>query len=80
VHRHAYSLEYGESVLEVRPGTGRLLLVDDVLATGGTLKAAAALVTQAGFDLQGALVLADLGIVDALDLGGRPVRSVLHYG
>lgn len=80
VHRHAYSLEYGESVLEVRPGSGRLLLVDDVLATGGTLKAASALVTQAGFDLYGAIVLADLGLVGALDLGGRPVRSVLHYG
>ncbi len=80
VHRLAYALEYAEAALEVRPGTGRLLLVDDVLATGGTLKAAAALVTQAGFDLHGAIVLADLGLIDALELGGRPVRSVLHYG
>jgi len=80
VHRHAYSLEYGESVLEVKPGTGRLLLVDDVLATGGTLRAAAALVTEAGFELYGAIVLADLGLVEPLTLGGRPVRSVLHYG
>jgi adenine phosphoribosyltransferase len=80
VHRLGYALEYGEAILEVRPGTGRLLLVDDVLATGGTLRAAAALVQLAGFDLYGALVLADLGIADRPQLDGHPVRAVLRYG
>ncbi|MET0291220.1 MAG: adenine phosphoribosyltransferase [Steroidobacteraceae bacterium] len=79
VHRFAYSLEYGSAQLEVQPGSGRLLLVDDVLATGGTLRAAAALVQEAGFELQGAIVLADLGLTDGLEIAGRPVRSVLRY-
>jgi adenine phosphoribosyltransferase len=80
VHRLSYALEYGEAVLEVRPGTGRLLLVDDVLATGGTLRAAGALVEDAGFELHGAIVLADLGIIDRLKLGEHDVRAVLRYG
>jgi adenine phosphoribosyltransferase len=79
VHRSAYSLEYGTAELEVRPGAGRLLLVDDVLATGGTLKAAASLVQSAGFDLYGAIVLADLGLIEGLTLAGRPVRAVIRY-
>ncbi|MET0291892.1 MAG: adenine phosphoribosyltransferase, partial [Steroidobacteraceae bacterium] len=79
VHRLAYGLEYGSATLEVRSGTGRLLLVDDVLATGGTLRAAASLVVAAGFELAGAIVLADLGLVSGLDIAGRPVSAVLHY-
>jgi adenine phosphoribosyltransferase len=79
VHRLSYALEYGEAVLEVQPGSGRLLLVDDVLATGGTLRAAAALVQDAGFDVCGAIVLADLGLVGPLHVGAQAVRAVLRY-
>jgi adenine phosphoribosyltransferase len=80
-----YQLEYGSDRLEARddalkPGE-RALIVDDVLATGGTLLAARALVEQLGARLAGAVVLIEL---DAL--GGRqrwhgaaPLHSLLHY-
>jgi adenine phosphoribosyltransferase len=80
VHRLSYRLEYGEATLEMHPGSGRLLLVDDVFATGGTLKAAADLCAQSGHDLAAILVLADLHLTKALTVRDLPVRSVFHYG
>jgi adenine phosphoribosyltransferase len=66
----SYGLEYGEAVLElhtdsVRPGQ-RVLLVDDVLATGGTLEAAITLVEQLGGIVTGVSV-----VVELVALGGR---------
>jgi len=66
----AYSLEYGEAVLEVQadafaPGD-RVLVVDDVLATGGTARAAANLIGRAGGEVVGVSVLLEL-----LFLAGR---------
>lgn len=65
-----YALEYGSDRLEARQGSlrdgERVLLVDDVLATGGTLAAAAALVHELGGRLLGASVLIELD-----GLGGR---------
>lgn len=66
----AYALEYGEAVVEVHEDAfaehRRVLLVDDVLATGGTLAAAAGLVTRAGGTLAGLSVVVELAA-----LGGR---------
>ncbi len=66
----SYELEYGSATLEmhsdaVRPGQ-RVLVVDDVLATGGTAAAAAALVGDLGGEVAGISVLLELGF-----LGGR---------
>src|SRR5271154_4385384 len=47
----AYDLEYGAGVLEMQRGSGRLLLVDDVLVTGGTMTASAELCIRAGYDV-----------------------------
>lgn len=68
--RQSYALEYGTGELEaqvglVRPGE-RVLLVDDVLATGGTAAAAAALLSALGGEPIGLAVLLELP-----DLGGR---------
>src|ERR1700692_5113559 len=49
----AYDLEYGSGVLEMQRGEGRLLLVDDVLATGGTLSAGAGPFHPAGVQVKG---------------------------
>jgi adenine phosphoribosyltransferase len=66
----AYELEYGEAVVEVHEDAfadhKRVLLVDDVLATGGTLAAAADLVGRAGGQLVGVSV-----VVELTALGGR---------
>ncbi|EIL99571.1 adenine phosphoribosyltransferase [Rhodanobacter thiooxydans] len=75
-----YQLEYGSDQLQVqhdafRPGE-RVLLADDVLATGGTLAAAAALVGGLGAELLGASVVIEL---PALQGRGRwPVGKALH--
>ena len=80
-----YQLEYGSDRLEAQAGAirvgERVLLVDDVLATGGTLAAAESLVVKLGAELVGASVVIEL---DAL--GGRkrwqrdaPLLSLLIY-
>jgi adenine phosphoribosyltransferase len=83
-HAAAYALEYGEATLEIHvdavaPGQ-RVLLVDDLLATGGTVRAAADLVERIGGNIAGVFVLAEL---DALDgrarLGEYDVRSLVRY-
>ena len=75
-----YDLEYGSGVLEMQSGHGRLLLVDDVLATGGTLRASAALAAQAGYRVSGIAVLIDLGFVPGFACDGHVVRSAIAYG
>jgi len=76
----AYDLEYGSGVLEMQTGSGRMLLVDDVLATGGTLRASVVLARQAGYEVRGMGVLLDLGFVPGFSSGGLTARSVLKYG
>jgi adenine phosphoribosyltransferase len=76
----SYDLEYGSGVLEMQTGSGGLLLIDDVLATGGTLGASVALSRQAGYSLVGIGVLLDIGIAPGFHCGGFVPRSVLQYG
>jgi adenine phosphoribosyltransferase len=76
----AYELEYGTGVLEMQCGGGRLLLVDDVLATGGTLRAAAELSQAAGFEVCGLLVLIDLKLCADFRWQRHALRSVIQYG
>lgn len=80
-----YQLEYGCDRLEahsdaLQPGQ-RVLLVDDVLATGGTLAAAQALVTRLGAQAVGASVLIELEALRGRQrwLGNRPVHALLRY-
>jgi adenine phosphoribosyltransferase len=81
-HQAAYALEYGEAVLEVHTDAfsagQRVLIVDDVLATGGTAEAAANLVERAGGTVAGISVLLELGFLGGrAKLAGRTVHSLL---
>lgn len=80
-----YQLEYGSDQLQVqrdafRPGE-RVLLADDVLATGGTLAAAAALVGGLGVELLGASVVIELSALQGRSRwpADRPLHSLLRY-
>ena len=82
--REIYALEYGESALElhvdaVGPGE-RVLVVDDVLATGGTADAAGRLVARQGAELVAYSFLVELSFLHgARRLGGAKVHSLLTY-
>ncbi len=80
----AYSLEYGESIVEIHedailPGES-VLLVDDLLATGGTAAAAVKLLDELGAKLVGISVLIELGFLHGRErLLPHPVSSILKY-
>ena len=79
-----YALEYGTDKLEIhddaiRPGQ-RALIVDDVIATGGTARATAALVRRLGGTVHGLAFLVELGVLNGrAQLAGEQVYSVVKY-
>ncbi|MEU3454435.1 adenine phosphoribosyltransferase [Micromonospora sp. NPDC006766] len=81
-HSASYALEYGEATLEVHQDAftagHRVLVVDDVLATGGTAEATLDLVERAGGTVSGFTVLLELGFLDGRErLAPRPVHALL---
>ena len=74
-----YALEYGTGVLEMQPGSGTVLLIDDVLATGGTLSASAELCRRAGYTVNALAVLVDLGLVPGYRWRGMPARAAVSF-
>ena len=76
-HTVAHTLEYGESVVEVQEGKGKVLIFDDVLATGGTAKGSIDVLKKAGYTPTSALFLVELDFLNPnLDV---PHKSVIHY-
>ena len=81
-YAQSYELEYGTATIEVHqdafaPGD-RVLLVDDVLATGGTAAASAELVRRSGATVAGIMVLLELGFLSGRSrLAGLPVSALV---
>ncbi len=85
VESEEYSLEYGTGRIEVHRDAisagQRVLVVDDVLATGGTAAAAGRLVERLGGVVEGFAFMVELGFLEGRRLlGATPVFSLIHYG
>ncbi len=81
--RAEYALEYGEAVIEIHEDAlaahQRVLIVDDVLATGGTLAATIGLVERSGAEIAGIAVLIELeALAGRSRLGGRPLTALMR--
>jgi len=74
-----YQLEYGSATLEMQPGSGHVLIVDDVIATGGTMAAAAELCLRSGFEVDALIALVDLKLIPPLHWNGLALRAALSY-
>ena len=73
----SHTLEYGDSQMEVQTGKGRVLIFDDVLATGGTAQAATDVLTMAGYKPIGALFPVEITFLKPkLSI---PYESVIKY-
>ena len=83
-HEQDYALEYGSATIAMhvdalKPGA-RVLLIDDLLATGGTASAAAALVNRLNAKILGAAFLIELTFLNGREkLKGCPVHSIVAY-
>lgn len=81
---YEYDLEYGSDVLEIhkdaiKPGD-KVLIADDLLATGGTVKAVTELIESLGGEVVGLVFLMELTFLNGRDLlGNKVVKSILQY-
>jgi len=82
--RNEYVLEYGTDALEIHDDAvgndDRVLLIDDVLATGGTAAAASCLIQESGAELVGAAMVIELSFLEGrAKLNGIAVHSLVTY-
>jgi adenine phosphoribosyltransferase len=77
----SYSLEYGEDVLEIHPAEKKtkVVILDDVLATGGTLRTALTLCKKGNYEVHDSAVLIDLKFLHNFEEEGIKVKSILQY-
>lgn len=81
---HSYDLEYGSDTLEIHKDAvtsgQRVLLVDDLLATGGTINACVTLVEQLGGTVAGMAFIIELGFLGGREkFNGTPIHSLINY-
>jgi len=80
---HEYALEYGSDIIEVQadavqPGD-RVVILDDLLATGGTLAASVDLLQDVGAEVAGAACIIELSFLDGRSKVDIPVESLIQY-
>lgn len=83
-HNVSYALEYGEASLEIHTDavapSDNVLLVDDLLATGGTAAASLELIARAGANAVACAFVVELDFLGGRQtLGGCPTHSLIHY-
>ena len=83
-HRMSYNLEYGSAELEIHRDaikpSQRVIIVDDLLATGGTMRASVDLVNTLGAEIVGVSFLVELGFLEGRNrLQGQHVTSLITY-
>ncbi|MCX5344774.1 adenine phosphoribosyltransferase [Streptomyces atratus] len=83
----AYELEYGTAEIEIHAedlsADDRIMVIDDILATGGTAEASLELIRRAGAEIAGVAVLMELGFLDGRarleqGLAGAPLEALIH--
>lgn len=75
----SYQLEYGSATLEMAPGHCRVMILDDVLATGGTLAAALSICQKAGYQTVQVGVLIDLTFLNQMQFQEKKIFSIIQY-
>lgn len=81
---HTYELEYGSDSIEIHQDAcgskDRVLLIDDLLATGGTISAAEKLITQTGAAIAGIAFVIELGFLNGREkIGSSDIYSIVSY-
>jgi adenine phosphoribosyltransferase len=80
---HTYALEYGNDTIEIQDDAiskgARVVLLDDLLATGGTLAAAGELLTRVGGEMVGAATVIELTFLNGRERLKMPFKSLLAY-
>lgn len=83
VKAHSYGLEYGTDTIEIQHDAveagQRVVIVDDLLATGGTIMAAAKLLRESGANVVGATCIIELGFLKARAKLDMPFAALLEY-
>ena len=79
IFSHSYKTEYSEDTIQIKQGSGTVVVVDDVLATGGTLQAVNYLSKTAGYNVIDNLVLIDLLYVTKIKTFDLKVKSLIKY-
>ena len=84
VFSYSYKTEYSEDTIQIKQGRGNVVIVDDVLATGGTMLATDYLCKIAGYDIIDHLVLIDLKYIPRIEYSTQDkfnlkVKSLIQY-